>query len=690
MIVRCPRPVSLPMLVVILAAAVAMGHAEPSPGVSAEAAPTLAIQGLGKATLPLGGPWQFHLGDDPAWAAPALDDSGWEQLTADQPWGAQGHDSYTGFGWYRRHIETQAGPGAATEYALLFDLVDDAYEVYWNGALIGQSGKLPPHPDWPVDQPSPVFKLGRTGDGVLAVRVWKAPLLSSDTGQSGGFEGAPEIGSAEAIAARREIFDYHWLRRNQVSFALDSLYALICLLSLLSWLRDRKQWLLFWMAGFCLNPPLNLLLVGMRIPWSARWATGLAQPVYCIADISLWFLLLWFLQLHDRPALVRWARWAAVVSLALTTLDGLLSVVDWSPRWIGAVQTSDGVLSAVTTVIEAFPLVLVAVAVARRQRLDRARWLVAIFAFLNQMLVAVQSAALQGVRYTHWTLSDTLGMPLFTINGNAVTATALADTLLLLSIVYAVYHFTVEYRGRQNHLEQEFKNARELQQVLVPETLPSLPGFAVTSAYRPALEVGGDFFQIISLEGGSTLVVLGDVSGKGLKAAMTVSLIVGVVRALANIVPAPGKLLSELNQRLCGRLQGGFTTCVALRVEPDGRTVLANAGHPSPFLNHRELELPGALPLGIDPATEYEETSFMLQEGDRFALYTDGLLEARSPSGELFSFARLESLFATNPSAAEATDAAVSFGQDDDITVLTLTRLETGMAPSVLHVAPGV
>jgi serine phosphatase RsbU (regulator of sigma subunit) len=270
----------------------------------------------------------------------------------------------------------------------------------------------------------------------------------------------------------------------------------------------------------------------------------------------------------------------------------------------------------------------------------------------------------------------------FYLNGNAFTTQTIADTFLLLAIIYAVYRFMQETVRRQSSLEQEFKSARELQQVLIPETLPELPGYAVTSAYRPAQEVGGDFFQIIPLEGehaGSTLVLLGDVSGKGLKAAMTVSLIVGAVRTLAKYAPQPGELLAELNQRLWGRMQGGFTTCLALCLGPDGNCTVASAGHPAPFLNDRELELPGALPLGLTPDASYQETAFDLREGDHFSLYTDGLLEARSATGELFSFARVDALFASRPDAAQATQAAVNFGQDDDITVLTLTRLASGV-----------
>jgi hypothetical protein len=389
---------------------------------------------------------------------------------------------------------------------------------------------------------------------------------------------------------------------------------------------------------------------------------------------------------------VRFTRVLAVIAISTTSLDGLLTLYDWSnPFFNSWAQVTDGVLTAIFTTAEIYPLVLVALAL--RKRLDLVRWLVAITAFLRGMVSVLRIGLQQGSRYTHWTLGSKLGAPLFTINGNVFTPQTVADSLLLLAIVYAVYRYMKEATRRQSALEQEFKSARELQQVLIPETLPELPGFAVTSAYRPAQEVGGDFFQIIPLEGefaGSTLILLGDVSGKGLKAAMTVSLIVGAARTLARFASRPADLLAELNLRLYGRMQGGFTTCLALRLAPNGHCTMASAGHPAPFLNQREIDLPGALPLGVVPAATYKEVAFNLNEGDHFALYTDGLLEARSASGEIFSFKRLDALFATRPNAVEASDAAVNFGQDDDITVLTLTRLASGQQSTTQLTAPKI
>ena len=669
------------------------GYSETASGVPAQgsAAATLVVEGLGKGAVPLDGPWQFHLGDNPAWAAPDVDDSaaeGWEQLSPDKPWGLQGHASYSGFGWYRRRVSLTPAPGAAPDFALLLQNVANAYEIYWNGRLVGRYGQMPPHPVWYFAQLAQTFGLGPVRDGVIAVRVWRAPLVSFDAGLLGGFSTAPVIGSPEAIAALKSASDYAWLRSRQFQFGLNSLYALGAVLSFLAWLRNRRQWLLVWMALFSIAPIVNLFLLGLPTGIPDTLALGLAQPVFGIIDISLWFLLLWLLQLQEHRTLARLIRLAAIVDITATTLDGLLCASSWPFDWVLWAQWSDGLLTAVFTILELLPLVLVTYALVQRIRLDLARRLVAFFAFTTEMISVVRIAASQGSRFTHWTLASKISAPLFTVHDNPISLATLSAVLLLISMIFAVYRYSVENSRRQSALEQELKNARELQQVLVPETLPVLPGFAITSSYRPAQEVGGDFFQILPLEGGSALVILGDVSGKGLQAAMAVSLIVGATRMIADYSTSPSEILSALNRRLHGRMQGGFTTAIAMRLNPDGSCVLSSAGHLPPLLNHRELELPGSLPLGLSATSDYEEKTFCLRAGDHFALYTDGLVEARSQTGELYGFARLERLFAARPSAAQATEAAVSFGQEDDITVLTLTRLAVGEECTASHSVP--
>ncbi len=656
-----------------------------APSISAPV--VLHIDGLGKGAALLDGPWQFHLGDNSAWALPQTPDatgvSGWESISANQPWGMQGHFGYVGYAWYRKHLQLSPAPGASPDLVLLMRQTEDVYEIYWNGRFIGRHGAMPPHPRYTMSWDSPwyTFGVGPARDGVLAIRVWKGPLISTDTGLGGGLHAAPDIGNARAIAALKTEDDYGWMRSQQFTFGLLSLYGVLAFLSLIAWFRDRSHRVLLWLAVFSGMPVLAVFIDGLRLPWNAMTALGWLQPVLGLEDIGLWFVLLYLFRFDEDPRLVRITRWLAVIDFTAFLLDGpILELFNWSsPEQASVLQGADAALTAVYTLSEFYPFVLLALAL--RKRLDLPRWLLAISALLTEMLLSMQFAFQQGRRFTHWTFDEKITAPLFWVNGNPFTARAIAATLLLLSIIYAVYRYLQETSVRQAALEQEFQSARELQRVLIPETLPELPGYAVTSAYQPAQEVGGDFFQIIPLEGAfarSTLIVLGDVSGKGLRAAMAVSLIVGAVRTLAKFSPRPAELLAELNQRLCGRLQGGFATCIAVLLARDGRCVIASAGHPPPFLNRRELALPGALPLGVVASADYRETTLQLDSGDHFALYTDGLLEARNAGGEIFGFARLDALFARRPAAAEATEAAVQFGQEDDITVLTLTRLASG------------
>jgi len=557
--------------------------------------------------------------------------------------------------------------------------IDDAYQIYWNGQLIGQHGSFPPHAVWyAFSQPPQTFAWPAAGDGVLAFRVWKAPLLSEDSGTRGGFIAAPLAGTSEAIAAAKAKLDYEWLRSRQFLFGENLLYALVALLGLLAWVRDRQQWTLLWMAIFAFASIASLILFGLGLPWPKALADCLASPFSSLRDISLWYLLLTLLDLRRKRFLVRLTQIFAVVSLASNILDGLLGVFFWTSPWQNSVQIADGILTAVYVPTAALPLLLVGYAFFRRWKLNAAPELVAVLAFLSGMIQVAQNVAPQGSRFTHWTLADKIATPLFTLNGNSVSLAPLAGMLLFLSIAFAVYRAALESRRRQLELEQEFRSARELQQVLIPESQQSLPGYAFSSAYLPAAEVGGDFFQLIALEGsraGSTLLIVGDVSGKGLKAAMSVAVIVGAVRTLTEISSSPGEILAGINRRLYGRMQGGLVTCLAMRLDPDGDGVIANAGHLPPYLNGKEMDLPGALPLGLIPGISYDEFSLSFRPEDHLTLFTDGLLEARKQDGQLFGFERMQQLLANRPSASEAAKAAVEFGQDDDITVLTLTRL---------------
>ena len=658
----------------------------PAPKPNSSNTPTMVIQGAGKGAVPIDGSWQFHLGDDLRWADPSFNDSGWETIEVDSPWGAQSHPSYAGFAWYRRHIEIQPTAGATHDYRILIPHAEDAYEVYWDGQLAGSYGKLPPNPSWYYGMFPRSFPLRGSAYGTLAIRVWKAPLEAFSTAESGGIYEPPLVGEQDSIALRESAAYWTYIREDLFDYSLILLRAFVTVLCLMLWSRNRKERLFLYVAILTATPvALEILERLFLIPFSYGLARFLNQPLYVLYHVSLWFLLVWLLRLNDHRRLVRWTKILACLTLLAGTADGILAFF-WgsATAWM---QWADGALTTFILLVEVFPFLLIGIGF--RQWLDASRWVVAITALVLQTLDTVADASALGQRFTHWTLfSDLIDTPLFTIQGVAFRAEKVTSIALFVAIIYAVYHYAIEQQARQSQLEREIQSAREIQQVLIPETLPSLKGYAVTSAYQPALEVGGDFFQMLPNANGSTIVALGDVSGKGLKAAMNVAMIVGVLRALADSSSNPGDIMEGLNRCLCGRMQGGFTTCLVLRLDADGTVTFANAGHLPPFLNQREIMLEGSLPLGLVSSAFYGEVAMHLRPGDYLSLYTDGLLEARNTVGELFGFERLHTLLSGRPTAQQATQAAVAFGQDDDITVLTLTRLAAGEESTTSLVAP--
>jgi hypothetical protein len=223
-------------------------------------------------------------------------------------------------------------------------------------------------------------------------------------------------------------------------------------------------------------------------------------------------------------------------------------------------------------------------------------------------------------------------------------------------------------------LDAELAAAREIQHLMVPEELPPTPGYAIESIYRPAAQVGGDFFQVIPLGGGKTLVVIGDVSGKGLSAAMIVSMLLGMLHAISRITQDPAQILAELNCRLFERKHGGFVTCLAARLDPSGNVVLANAGHLPPWLNGAEVPFAGSLPLSMVATAAPEQVNLEMRNGDRLTLITDGVVEARDRQGALFGFDRTQAFMRRETSPLAVATAAIEHGQDDDLTVISIRR----------------
>ncbi len=256
-----------------------------------------------------------------------------------------------------------------------------------------------------------------------------------------------------------------------------------------------------------------------------------------------------------------------------------------------------------------------------------------------------------------------------------------ASMILLATATLVIYvRDLTEDRREKQRLSAELAAGRAVQHVLIPDQSLSIPGFKIEAVYRPAGEVGGDFFQIVPLNSEGVLIAVGDVSGKGMPAALLVSLLVGTLQTLADITSDPSKILSELNRRLLGRCSGGFVTCLIMRADLKGVLTIANAGHIPPYLEGKEITLLNGLPLGVSPDVAYAESTIQLASDRQITLVTDGVVEARDQHGELFGFERTAAI--STQSAATIAQTAQDFGQDDDITVLSIVR--TGMMESAI------
>jgi serine phosphatase RsbU (regulator of sigma subunit)/predicted ester cyclase len=245
-----------------------------------------------------------------------------------------------------------------------------------------------------------------------------------------------------------------------------------------------------------------------------------------------------------------------------------------------------------------------------------------------------------------------------------------------------------EMRERER-VEQELSVAQRIQHALLPRELPELEGWTIAHDYRPAREVGGDFYDFLPLSEGRLGIIIGDVSGKGIPAALVMANTQSVLRAIARRGDvAPGQVLAEANEVLFTYLPPNmFATCFYAVLDPtEGRLRYANAGHNLPCCWHEgvatELRASG-MPLGLMPAMDYEEKERTLAPGDGVLFYSDGLIEAHDPQREMFGTSRMVEFVGANSGKATLIDSLLAelkqfagegWEQEDDITLLTLQR----------------
>ena len=217
----------------------------------------------------------------------------------------------------------------------------------------------------------------------------------------------------------------------------------------------------------------------------------------------------------------------------------------------------------------------------------------------------------------------------------------------------------------RQRFEQELEVAKLIQQNFLPKQLPELSGWQVAAYYRPAREVGGDFYDVIPLPGGKIGFVVGDVTDKGVPAALVMAATRSVLRASAQRLVEPGETLERVNEHLCPDMpEKMFVTCLYGVLDPEtGHFRFANAGHDLPYVKtaegSEELRARG-MPLGLMPGMPYEEKETVLQPGDSLLLHSDGVVEAHDPDGEMFGFPRLKQCVADYPGGGELIDRVLA------------------------------
>jgi hypothetical protein len=609
----------------------------------------------------LGVNWLVHAGDDPADARPDFDDSQWTLFDPSTSITKLFPGSKPDVIWYRLHVKVSPDQSGL---ALRELSLSRAFEIYVNGERLIASGQVAPFVPYTLDarllKPIP-GRLLAAGSVVIAMRVHVSQTEWAH-GQYPGF-----YSYNLTLGQEHSLYDDDWLRvigDNALNWANNFLLFGLGIVALVLFSAQRRQTEYLWIVAlaavsfpqFCFNAVSSFY----DIPVAWQVASGFFMIATPLIVVSLYF---GFVRQH-----IGWRfRIFLVVAGLLNACSGLQSLFGTLPEFVQLLIN----LPFVVLLSVVIPVVL---AVHWRRGNHEAGILLipsVLFSLYIYALVALETL----FQLPEWRQTAIRGLTLinrfpagpFLVSLDTVSA--ILSTIALAIIM--LLRFTRMTR-EQAHLESEVAAAREVQQVILPEQGDTVPGFTVESIYQPAQQVGGDFFQVLPAPKSGLLLVVGDVAGKGLPAAMLVSVLVGAIRGIAEYTTDPSEILANLNDRLIGRTQGGFSTALAAHVAADGSVTIANAGHLSPYLDGRELELPGALPLGIEPHARYESSQFHLAPGSRLTFYSDGVVEACNQQGELFGFDRGKAI-STEPAAA-IVEAAKNFGQEDDITVVAIAR----------------
>jgi hypothetical protein len=546
---------------------------------------------------------------------------------------------------------------------LLLGPIAYSYEVYWDGQCIGNFGQLPPRLKW-FEPRWRSFHLpahfANPGDHLIALRIWqggwpqgRSPFFSPVHNRVGYFYALNgEETSLKAMEFRGDIL----MLLLQAMFVAAGLYFLLLPPSVSQGSAFR------WFGAYLLGAGLYRTSVfyanygPLTAPANLILGSGVLAGFLCLAS-GIEFSHALF---RRRVPVAMRCFEALLVLVAAYMLQPLLLTPIY-PLWQLLFWNSFLIAYLIPPFIAGLEF---------RKRTPDAGVALVLFALI----------ALTGMESP---LHDYYGVnvpidPSVYAGGFRINLSALALLLWIPAMAILIHKINMRFRDEQQRLRGEMEAARHVQELLVPAQFVQVPGFEIDASYHPATEVGGDFFQVFQASNDSLLVIVGDVSGKGMKAALVVSVIVGALRNRRS--DAPVALLDELNAVLLGNCEGGFTTCCCALFASDGSLTIANAGHLAPYRNGEEIASVPGLPLGIDAHARWTEMHVELEAGDRILWVSDGVVEARNRKHDLLGFERVRKL--ATQSASEIAQAARQFGQEDDITVVSITR-----QPVPVHVA---
>jgi sigma-B regulation protein RsbU (phosphoserine phosphatase) len=612
------------------------------------------------------GPWRFQVGDDPRWADPGFDDSAWPTVSLSKPLTEQGFDTYTGYGWYRLRLQPQqlaqlTGDSGSSQIDLLITGDGIAqFDVYAGGILSGRTKGMSDSPSMYQSPPLIAHLSQPVADGsvVLAIRTWAGPRMTIGR----GLLDKVELGRQDDIAERLSAsIDRRWDERLLAGIGVSFLFLCVAMLGATLYLAQRNHAEYLWLALLC----LTVVFMG-----ASETAYALALLPYSVFYVmNLWASRLFMaatLEFTLRFTGSEYKKIARVLQIFVLVLP-ILALVHLQQIFEYLSVTAEIAFSALVTVL-----------LFRAWRKGRPDAGVMLAPFFLASTADSLDTVLDYAVSKHW-IAERFAIHNFRIGPIEFPLSIVSYSVFLASLLAVIFYRFIHVSQEEQRSAAEIEAARSVQAMLIPTKLPSNHNFMLESAYLPVNGVGGDFFQVLPLKDDSMLIVVGDVSGKGLQAAMNASTLVGALRN--ELSHDPATILNNLNHVLVGatplpstgtsvKTVISFATCLCARVYPDGKIMISNAGHLSPYRDGREMELAADLPLGVIPDMQYQQATFQLNVGDRLIFLSDGVVEASNAQGELFGFERTQQV--SNESARYIAQTAKRFGQTDDITVVSM------------------